>query len=318
MQQTDFVYRNAAESTGNRTVAIFSDDPDIALLREEVAITGFRVTTIGDLKDFVAPEDDYAEVLILRCAGESADLFAALDYFERNMGASWSHALVVTEIDLLDRVYAATKDYRAAILVGSTQAERLVALSVIRNELGLNRLREETGGGDSLQHLARQIDALSQKLSDALEKPAARSAFFASPADEYAAEPAQPPATGKRRSRPPLPDPALVRQVIANRRLRAALFDQPLFSDPAWDMLLDLTAARAERKRVSVSSLCIASGVPPTTALRWITQMTEAGLLERVEDDTDRRRVFIALSDRAAAAMARYFEQLGRDSGQFS
>jgi DNA-binding MarR family transcriptional regulator len=76
-------------------------------------------------------------------------------------------------------------------------------------------------------------------------------------------------------------------------------------------MLLDLTAARAEHTRVSVTSLCIASGVPPTTALRWIGQMTEAGLLQRIEDETDRRRAFITLTDKAADAMARYFADLG-------
>jgi DNA-binding MarR family transcriptional regulator len=81
-------------------------------------------------------------------------------------------------------------------------------------------------------------------------------------------------------------------------------------------MLLDLTAARVEHTRVSVTSLCIASGVPPTTALRWITQLTEAGLVERIEDDTDRRRAFIALTDKAADAMARYFAELGRDAGR--
>lgn len=76
-------------------------------------------------------------------------------------------------------------------------------------------------------------------------------------------------------------------------------------------MLLDLTAARAEHLRVSVTSLCIASAVPPTTALRWITQMTEMGLMERLNDETDRRRAFIALTDKAADAMARYFAELG-------
>jgi DNA-binding MarR family transcriptional regulator len=102
-----------------------------------------------------------------------------------------------------------------------------------------------------------------------------------------------------------------LRRIIRQRQLRARFFDGDLFADPAWDMLLDLTAARAEHKRVSVTSLCIASGVPPTTALRWISQMTGAGLLERVEDDTDRRRAFIALSEHAADAMARYFAELG-------
>jgi len=116
--------------------------------------------------------------------------------------------------------------------------------------------------------------------------------------------------------RPPLPDPRLVRRVIRQRQLRARFFDGALFADPAWDMLLDLAAARAEDKQVSVTSLCIASGVPPTTALRWIGQLTAAGLFERVEDETDRRRVFITLSDDAAEAMARYFAELGRSSAQ--
>ncbi len=117
-----------------------------------------------------------------------------------------------------------------------------------------------------------------------------------------------------RASRPPLPDPRLVRQIARQRQLRARFFDGDLFADPAWDMLLDLTAARVEHTRVSVTSLCIASGVPPTTALRWIGQMSDAGLLRRVEDDTDRRRAFITLSDKATNAMARYFDQLGQSA----
>ena len=107
-----------------------------------------------------------------------------------------------------------------------------------------------------------------------------------------------------------------MRRIIRQRQLRAKFFDGELFADPAWDMLLDLTAARVEHTRVSVTSLCIASGVPPTTALRWIGQMTAAGLLERVEDETDRRRVFITLTDPAAEAMARYFAEVGRSAAQ--
>jgi DNA-binding MarR family transcriptional regulator len=61
-----------------------------------------------------------------------------------------------------------------------------------------------------------------------------------------------------------------------------------------------------------VTSLCIASGVPPTTALRWIAQMTEAGLLAKDQDENDRRRAFVALTEPAADALARYFAELGR------
>jgi len=113
-----------------------------------------------------------------------------------------------------------------------------------------------------------------------------------------------------RNTRHPLPDPRLVRKIIHQRRLRARFFDEDLFADPAWDMLLDLTAARAEHTRVSVTSLCIASEVPLTTALRWINLLVDCGLFDRTEDDTDKRRAFISLSDRGASLMAKYFAEI--------
>jgi hypothetical protein len=98
-----------------------------------------------------------------------------------------------------------------------------------------------------------------------------------------------------------------VRRMVRLRRTRDQFFAPDLFADPAWDMLLDLYAARLERGRVSVSSLCIAAAVPATTALRWIKSLTTAGLFERREDPHDGRRIFVALSDDATDAMHRYF-----------
>lgn len=98
-----------------------------------------------------------------------------------------------------------------------------------------------------------------------------------------------------------------IRQAIRARRLRAQFFEAALFEDPAWDMLLDLYAAELERAQVSVSSLCIAAAVAPTTALRWIAKMTDAGLLVRHPDPFDRRRAFMALSDRAREGLQGYF-----------
>ncbi|MGE8141095.1 winged helix DNA-binding protein [Novosphingobium sp. NPDC080210] len=115
-----------------------------------------------------------------------------------------------------------------------------------------------------------------------------------------------------RQSRKALPDPRLVRGIIRCRQMRLRFFEQDLFADPAWDMLLDLTAARAEHLRVSVTSLCIASGVPTTTALRWIKLLEQSGLVKRIEDDTDRRRAFVTLTERGADAMARFFEEVER------
>jgi hypothetical protein len=103
-----------------------------------------------------------------------------------------------------------------------------------------------------------------------------------------------------------------VREVIRARRLRDQYFERGLFEDPAWDMLLDLFAAELEQTRVSVSSLCIAAAVAPTTALRWIAKMTEAGVFVRQADPFDKRRAFMALSPKARDGMRDYFLALQR------
>ncbi|MBB4631334.1 hypothetical protein [Sphingosinicella soli] len=97
-----------------------------------------------------------------------------------------------------------------------------------------------------------------------------------------------------------------IREIIRKRQARKQFFPAELFADPAWDIMLDLAAARLEGKQVSVSSLCIAAEVPTTTALRWIKGMTDAGMLARRNDPGDGRRSFIDLSDEAAEAMERY------------
>ena len=142
-----------------------------------------------------------------------------------------------------------------------------------------------------IEQMADRLNGLDRSLIQLRGQSDVGSAFsFGSPQSEKNAATQNDHDQRHRSVRPALPDPRLVRRIIRQRQLRARFFDGELFGDPAWDMLLDLTAARVEHQRVSITSLCIASGVPPTTALRWINEMTSAGLLERVEDDTDRRR----------------------------
>lgn len=114
----------------------------------------------------------------------------------------------------------------------------------------------------------------------------------------------------RRAGKAALPDPRALRAVLKARRQRAKFFNPELFADPAWDMLLDLAAALQEGKVVSVSSLCIAAGVPGTTALRWINVLIEEGLFVREGDGTDRRRSNVRLTDKGARAVAEYFDTL--------
>lgn len=105
----------------------------------------------------------------------------------------------------------------------------------------------------------------------------------------------------------------LARQTYEDRRRRTKIFQsEELFGEPAWDILLDLFIAAKERRRVSVTSACIGSAVPSTTALRWITILEKQTLLVREADPGDARRVYVKLSARGYAAMLEYFASASR------
>jgi DNA-binding MarR family transcriptional regulator len=108
-------------------------------------------------------------------------------------------------------------------------------------------------------------------------------------------------------------DPAEVRSAIRARRLRDNFFGSGLLEDPVWDILLDLFAAELEHRGITTSSLCVAASVAPTTALRWITKLTNMGVLQRHADAHDRRRSYIELSESASLAMRRYIAALRRE-----
>ncbi len=92
------------------------------------------------------------------------------------------------------------------------------------------------------------------------------------------------------------------------RRLRSQHFPSDLFSDPCWEMLLDLYDAHLAGAEVTVTSLGAASGVPQTTALRRMETLQGHGLITRIEDKDDKRRTIIRLTDAGLAAVERFFE----------
>jgi hypothetical protein len=103
-----------------------------------------------------------------------------------------------------------------------------------------------------------------------------------------------------------------LRAVIRARRLRGRYFDEELFADPAWDMLLDLLYAEISNLRVPVSSLCIAAAVPATTGLRWLKPMVQQGIFLRQADPHDGRRVYVELAPPSSQALRRYFADVGK------
>jgi hypothetical protein len=322
MPQADFVYQPANDAAGMPlAVSIFADrTPLREELRDDVAAAGLQVRECGSLAALLEGDPrPLGEVVLLDCPDVNGAELAALSRLDIRAARSGAHLVISTTVAALDDVFACCDQSCPQILVDPSRAERVIALGRVLARVPNLRLRELAEDQRlTLLRLSEQVGQIAARLERLGDEETPRwspAAFrFESPAPAYS------PPGGEgggdrlvRAPKPPLPDPRLVRTIIHQRQLRAKFFDGELFADPAWDMLLDLTAARAEHARVSVTSLCIASGVPPTTALRWIGQMTQGGLLERVEDEADRRRAFITLSALAAEGMARYFAELGRN-----
>ena len=186
------------------------------------------------------------------------------------------------------------------LVIDGTPVERIEALS-----LAIARSRQDNNGVS--EDITQEPSAARlRQLSDEVSRIAATLARL-SVGPESPVERPEPP-----KGEVPSVSLDAVRQVIRARRLRARYFDEELFADPAWDMLLDLLQAEIAQHRVPVSSLCIAAAVPATTALRWIKTMTDAGLFERRADPHDGRRVFVELAPTASDALRRYFGEVGK------
>lgn len=83
-----------------------------------------------------------------------------------------------------------------------------------------------------------------------------------------------------------------------------------LYSDPAWDILLDLFISHASNKFISVTDASIAGHVAVSTALRWIFNLEKAGLIERKPDKSDKRRCFVMLSEDGLAYMRKALDAM--------
>ena len=331
MAQSNFAYLASSSDSAGLPLAL-SVFADRAHLREQIGddaqAAGLRLVQTGDIADLLSGDArPLGDVVMVDCPGNDAEALAALARLDMRAAQAGAKMVVTTSMAALDDVFGCLDQSGAQILVDPSRGERVLALGRALIDCAGTRVRELSDDDRlALLRLTEQVAQIAQRLDrmgtpPSLAGDANPSAFrFESPSTAWLGADNERLGDHSERlvraARPALPDPRLVRRIIRQRQLRARFFDGDLFADPAWDMLLDLTAARAEHSRVSVTSLCIASGVPPTTALRWIGQMTDAGLLERVEDETDRRRAFITLTDKAADTMARYFADIGAQAAR--
>ncbi len=295
---------DTGESVVNAITALVIAEPAAAAEAEEAVelAHGKTIARIGwnDVAD-LGPQS-HRPILMVEAAGvPTATLAAALPRIAETVTLLELHAIVALDETQIDQVAAELLGERIQLLCTPTIAERVAALAVAAEMAGRVVLHDRFSEGEAarLAKLNEEVARIAEVLARLSRRDEDRTPF-GSVADRRPTFDVGPIVD------PEPVDPQVIRQAIRARRLRDKHFGAGLFEDPAWDMLLDLFAAHLERAEVSVSSLCIAAAVAPTTALRWIGRMTDAGLFERQPDPFDRRRAFMALSKTALEQMRAY------------
>lgn len=304
----------ASYSPDEHRISIFADSESGQERAQSIAIQlGARVLFCGMISDGLTrlahyPAGDTIFVDVAADAGAGLDVF--LDRLDALGRVERIPILVNSTIDVLDQVAARLNAPSVSLMSQASASDWIAALALF----GAVRkpVLHDAAVDDSmrLQRLADDVQRIAQTLADLVGNE--QSAPLRGGRDVLIGFRADPGGYGAPKSAVTVAD---VRAIIRLRRLRDRFFRSDLFADPAWDMLLDLMAARLERVRVAVSSLCIAAAVPPTTALRWIKTMSDNGMFIRVADPEDGRRVFIELSDGAASAMAAYLSAAKASDG---
>jgi len=287
------------------------------------AMTGQRAMTATDMR-----RRNSGSIIVAEAAARAdrhRPLLAAADFAAAfvdsgeavlaRLGTDWSVAAVIIDTtlltaNLLERLRRPGSP-RLIVLVDDADADA-AGLALDANLADF--VASDVADGDYIAAIDRALDDAPTALAvaDISDRSAAALGALSTEVERIAAALATL-AQGERRvaAGGALPVTAVqVRAIIKTRRLRERFFPAELFSDPAWDMLLDLIAARLENKQVSVSSLCIAAAVPTTTGLRWIRTLCDSGVFIRHLDPKDARRAFITLADAAAQSMLDYLASL--------
>jgi DNA-binding MarR family transcriptional regulator len=230
------------------------------------------------------------------CGGPMDEL---LTHVSRDVASGRYAAVVSTSSALVDPVMACLADGSVEVVVDADDAQRTAALAIAMSQP--NRpLRVSDVASDRSAERLRQLSDEVSRIAATLARLSTGPSATPRPAE-----------AAPTKDLPPL-SADIVRSVIRARRLRSRYFQEELFADPAWDMLLDLLQAEISQLRVPVSSLCIAAAVPATTALRWLKTLVQEGLFIRRADPHDGRRVFVELAPNTSDALHRYFAEVGR------
>jgi hypothetical protein len=213
-------------------------------IRDDAEAAGFRITEQAEVSALLEGEaKPLGEVVVLDCPEVGGAELAALARLDMRAAHCGAHLIVSTSVAALDDVFACLDQSNPQILVDPSRADRVIALGRVLGRMPNLRLREMSEEDrlvllrltEQVGQIAERLDRMSggmptaAPVEDSIFRFEAAKRSFAGASDENEARLA-------RATRPPLPDPRLVRRIIRQRQLRARFFDGELFGDPAWNM----------------------------------------------------------------------------------
>ena len=92
-------------------------------------------------------------------------------------------------------------------------------------------------------------------------------------------------------------------ELLSLRRRRHSVFGKAMFGEPAWEILLLLFALGPRQTVTRLAELACAS---KSTAIRWIDYLEGQRLVEREAHPTDKRAVYVELTEKARDAIRLY------------
>lgn len=295
----------ATLASGSGWILLIDDEPALleahrAILEEAGHICW--TATSGDHALSLLKEHEAFAVVVsdLRMPGMDGLTFGAA--LRRDFAARpWLQLVFLTDLATLDSAISALRLGAVDFLAKPVDAAQLLA-AITLAQAKAEQLHAATapGAGQQLQALKAEVATLARDLMRFADNDAAEPTGTEA---EHAAIDAVPTESEMTN---------MLRAVMRVRSARNPFFTNKRLGGQSWDMLLELALAKLEHRKLPVSSLCIASNLPQSTALRRIDDLQEAGLVSRFPDEQDARRDFVELSNTAMGPMHDWLRMLRR------
>jgi FixJ family two-component response regulator len=262
-------------------------------------------STCADALEILRQHPDINVVLADVCLQGEDGLAFAGGIHQQLGGRAWLQVIIITGQPRLDFAISAVRNNVSDFLLKPIRRRDLNRAVERALERSLRRLRQSyvhEGVRQSLDRIRREFEEATSEFARPEEPDASR-------------VPAEPDwgglaASGDTGSVAPPDD---IGSLMAWMDLRDQYFGG-LFCDPAWNIMLELYQSKATGKPVSIKGACIAAKVPATTALRRLTELEAAGMVQKQADRSDRRRLFVELTptgfERMAECLTALFESI--------